>query len=246
MKRRATWIASTLLLFASACRQDMYDQPRYKPLAASPLFANGAAARPRIPGTVERGHTAHERAFYTGTSSAQALRLAAVEQSAPPSLPLPTDPDKPQLAAWRAITAAGAAGGAESRQEESFTDSLPETLGPLSEALLLRGRERFEIFCAVCHDRTGSGNGMLVQRGFTRPPSFHSERLRQARLGHFFDVISSGFGAMPSLASQLRPADRWAVVAYIRALQLSQHAHLEELPPAAQQAITSAGQEGAR
>lgn len=242
MKRRVPWIAEALLLIASACRNDMHDQPRYKPLAASALFADGAAARPPVPGTVKRGHTAHIRAFYTGKTGEPTRWLAAIDQMAPP----PGEPDKQQLAAWRAISAAGAAGGADPRQEESFINALPETLGPLSEALLVRGRERFEIYCAVCHDRTGSGNGMIVQRGFLRPPTFHSQRLRSARLGHFFDVISNGFGAMPSLASQLRPADRWAVVAYIRALQLSQYAHLEELPPAMRQALTPAGQEGRR
>ena len=90
--------------------------------------------------------------------------------------------------------------------------------------LLDRGRQRFDIFCAPCHDRTGAGNGMVVQRGYRPPPSFHIDRLRLQAVGHFFDVITNGFGAMPDYAAQIGPEDRWAIVAYIRALQLSQAA----------------------
>jgi mono/diheme cytochrome c family protein len=100
----------------------------------------------------------------------------------------------------------------------------------LSEALLRRGQERFNIFCSVCHGQTGDGNGMIVQRGFTRPPTFHSERLRGAPIGHFFDVATHGFGRMPAYAAQVPVEDRWAIAAYIRTLQLSQYAEVNELP----------------
>ncbi len=96
--------------------------------------------------------------------------------------------------------------------------------------LLDRGEERFTIYCTPCHGRTGAGNGMVVQRGFRQPPSFHLERLRQADAGHFFDVISNGFGAMPDYRAQVTARDRWAIVAYIRALQLSQHATAADVP----------------
>jgi mono/diheme cytochrome c family protein len=97
--------------------------------------------------------------------------------------------------------------------------------------LLRRGRERYDIFCSPCHDRTGSGNGMAVIRGFQRlPPSFHMERLREAPDGHFFDVITRGFGAMQSYASEIAPRDRWAIVAYVRALQLSRNARMTDVP----------------
>jgi mono/diheme cytochrome c family protein len=88
--------------------------------------------------------------------------------------------------------------------------------------LLTRGQERYNIYCSPCHARLGDGNGMIVQRGYKRPPSFHQDRLRNAPLGHFFDVMSYGFGAMPDYAAQIHPADRWAIAAYIRALQVSQ------------------------
>jgi len=95
---------------------------------------------------------------------------------------------------------------------------------PVTEDVLSRGRERFNIYCAPCHSRVGDGNGMIVQRGYRHPPTYHQDRLRQAPLGYFFDVVTNGFGAMPDYASQIQPRDRWCIVAYIRALQLSQNA----------------------
>ncbi len=104
----------------------------------------------------------------------------------------------------------------------------PATVTPQT---LARGRERFDIFCSPCHGRTGQGDGMVVLRGYRRPPSFHQDRLRDAPVGHFFDVITNGFGAMPDYASQVRAEDRWAIIAYVRALQLSEHATLADVPP---------------
>jgi mono/diheme cytochrome c family protein len=101
---------------------------------------------------------------------------------------------------------------------------------PLTVQLLKRGQERYDIYCAVCHDRVGNGNGMIVQRGFRQPVSFHIQRLRDAPIGYFYDVTSNGFGVMADLSSQITPEDRWAIAAYIRALQLSQCASLAEVP----------------
>jgi mono/diheme cytochrome c family protein len=103
---------------------------------------------------------------------------------------------------------------------------------PATKEVLERGRERYNIYCAPCHSRLGDGNGMIVQRGYRRPPSYHIDRLRNAPLGHFFDVITNGFGAMPDYAEQIPARDRWAIIAYIRALQLSQQAPLSIVPPA--------------
>lgn len=105
---------------------------------------------------------------------------------------------------------------------------------PITREVLLRGQERFTIFCSVCHDRTGSANGMVVQKGYAQPPILTSDRLIKAPVGHFFDVITNGFAAadqMPSYASQIPVRDRWAIVAYIRALQLSQNATINDVPP---------------
>jgi len=101
---------------------------------------------------------------------------------------------------------------------------------PVTAAVLQRGQERFNVFCAPCHARTGEGNGVIVQRGFRQPPSYHEDRLRNAPVGYFFDVMTHGFGAMQDYAAQLPVADRWAVAAYIRALQLSQRATVEDVP----------------
>jgi mono/diheme cytochrome c family protein len=102
---------------------------------------------------------------------------------------------------------------------------------PVTLALMVRGQERFDVFCAPCHGRTGRGDGMIVARGYRAPPSFHIDRLRQSPVGHFYDVVTNGFGAMPDYRTQIPVRDRWAIVAYIRALQLSEHATLNEVPP---------------
>jgi mono/diheme cytochrome c family protein len=101
---------------------------------------------------------------------------------------------------------------------------------PIDERVMARGRERFDIYCSPCHGRTGAGDGMIVRRGYRPPPSLHVDRLRLAPAGHFFDVITTGFGAMPDYAVQINAVDRWAIVAYIRALQLSEHATVADVP----------------
>jgi Cytochrome C oxidase, cbb3-type, subunit III len=101
---------------------------------------------------------------------------------------------------------------------------------PITRADLERGREQFNIFCTPCHDYTGNGNGMIVRRGFPHPPSYHIERLRNAPVGHFFDVMTNGFGEMYSYGSRISPEDRWRIAAYIRVLQLSQHASMQDVP----------------
>jgi mono/diheme cytochrome c family protein len=108
-----------------------------------------------------------------------------------------------------------------------FVDEFPF---PVTRAVLERGRQRFNIYCSPCHGRTGLGNGMVVQRGYRRPPSFHEERIRALAAGNFVDVMTNGFGAMPDYRAQVAPPDRWAIVAYIRALQLSEHATVADVP----------------
>src|SRR5262252_5259417 len=101
---------------------------------------------------------------------------------------------------------------------------------PVNAAVMARGQQRFNIYCSPCHGRTGLGDGMIVRRGYRHPPSLHLDRLRDAPVGHFFDVITNGFGAMPDYASQIKVEDRWAIIAYIRALQLSMHATVTDVP----------------
>lgn len=111
---------------------------------------------------------------------------------------------------------------------------------PVTQEVLGRGQERFNIYCSPCHDRVGTGQGMVVRRGFRPPPSFHIDRLRQAPVGHFFDVVTNGFGAMADYAEQVSPKDRWAITAYVRALQLSQRATLADAPEKERQRLLGA------
>jgi mono/diheme cytochrome c family protein len=101
---------------------------------------------------------------------------------------------------------------------------------PLTEAVVARGQERFNIYCSPCHGVAGDGEGMIVKRGYKKPVSYHDPRLRNEKAGYFFDVMTRGFGQMPDYAAQVSPKDRWAIVAYIRALQLSQRAAPADIP----------------
>jgi len=167
------------ILVLAGCRQDMHDQPRFKPLAMSDFYTDLRSARPPVEGTVARGQLHEDSYFFTGK--------------------IGSNPG----------------------------DYLPF---PATREVLERGQQRFNIYCAPCHSRIGDGNGMIVQRGFKQPPSYHIERLEKAPLGYFFDVMTNGFGAMPSYAGQIPERDRWCIVAYIRALQLSQHASTADVP----------------
>jgi mono/diheme cytochrome c family protein len=167
-------------LVTLACRQDMHDQPRYKPLAKSTFFDDQRSARPRVPGTVARGHLPGDPALETG------------------------------------------------KVGTGFVAAVPV---PIDLPLLKRGEQRYGIYCAPCHGRVGRGDGMIVRRGYRQPPSFHIDRLRAQPAGYFFDVITAGFGAMPDYAAQVSVPDRWAIVAYVRALQLSQNATVADVPP---------------
>lgn len=119
-----------------------------------------------------------------------------------------------------------------------YVDAFPF---PITKEVLLRGQQRFNIYCTPCHDRMGTGNGMVVRRGFRHPPSYHIDRLRQAPNGYIFDVITNGFGAMQDYSAQIEPADRWAIIAYERALQLSQNATVNDVPPAERAQLNPGG-----
>jgi mono/diheme cytochrome c family protein len=136
-----------------------------------------------------------------------------------------------------AQTSGGRRGAAEVA-ERAAADAAAR-LPPLTQALLARGRERFDIYCAPCHSPLGDGDGLVVRHGFPRPPAFDEARLRAADDRHYFDVISQGYGVMPSYADRVTPQDRWAIVAYVRALQLSQRTAASDLPPAGRAALAA-------
>ena len=122
------------------------------------------------------------------------------------------------------------------RQGNQFIDHVPF---PVTRQVLERGEERFNIYCTPCHGRVGNGLGMIVRRGFKRPPSYHTDRLRLMPIGYFYDVITNGYGAMQDYAAQVEPRDRWAIAAYIRVLQFSQLASIHDVPPDVRQELNN-------
>lgn len=172
--RQNRWSHLVVVLCAlgvlTGCRQDMHNQPRYEPLEASALFADGMSARQPVEGTVPRGALNEDEALFTG-------KVAGV--------------------------------------------TVKEMPFAIAAADLDRGQERYDIFCAPCHDQSGNGRGMVVQRGYRQPPSFHIDRMKEADPGYMFDVITNGFGAMPDYKAQIDARDRWRIVAYVKALQAS-------------------------
>ena len=115
--------------------------------------------------------------------------------------------------------------------KKSVGNEVNEFPFPITREIIDRGQERYNIYCSPCHGVIGDGRGMIVNRGFRQPPSYHQDRLRMATIGHFYDVITNGFGVMPDYAMQVPPHERWAIIAYIRALQYSQNAKLADVPP---------------
>lgn len=218
-----TWTIFCMGLLVG-CAQNMRNESRIKPYEPSTFFEDGQSARPILPGTVARGEERIDGQFYTGM-------LAAPE------------PGETQTSEPAATTAPDAnQSGAQGNQASAPgvpADTFPY---PITREILERGQDRYNIFCAPCHALTGTGDGMIVQRGFSPPPSFHSDRLRQAPVGHYFDVITNGFGRMYSYSSRVPPADRWAIIAYIRALQLSQDAPVDELSAEDRAQVEGAGQ----
>lgn len=138
--------------------------------------------------------------------------------------------DKEYYTGKKFVAPGSAAGPATTTSTSPYVDDLETFPFQVTAETVKRGRERYEIFCSVCHGSTGYGDGMIVRRGFRQAASFHEERLRQAPVGHFFDAITNGWGAMPSYASQVPVQDRWAIIAYIRALQLSQQNVQQAMP----------------
>ncbi|WP_075795847.1 c-type cytochrome [Massilia putida] len=184
----STLTAACLLAGCEGAKQDMYDQPRYKTYAPSPLFEDGAAARPPVAGTVPRA------------------RGAFADSS-------------------------GGSKGADLVQRDIEAERAQTNPYPVDMTLLKRGQDRYMIYCMPCHSPAGDGDGLVVRRGFPAPPTYHQDRLRNVPDRHIYDVIRNGYGVMVPYGDRVEPADRWAIVAFIRALQLSQHAEVATLPP---------------
>ena len=186
-------------LLLTGCRRDMQDQPKAITYRENTFFKDGTGSRPLVDGTVPRGYLRDNHEFFFG-KKLKASDLTS-EQQYQMKKPQPT-----------------------SNSATAFADDVDTIPMPITKADLDRGQERFNIYCSVCHGMTGYGDGIVARRGFNRPSpaSYHQERLLNAPVGHFFDVMSNGWGAMPSYASQVSVEDRWRIAAYIRALQLSQ------------------------
>lgn len=186
------------LLLTSACRRDMQDQPKAIAYRENAFYKDGTGSRPLVEGTVPRGYLREDHAFFLGK--------------------------KPTAQATSASTQSPLTQASANSQAGLYPDDVDTIPMKLAATDLDRGQERYNIYCSVCHGMTGYGDGIVARRGFNKPSpaNYHQDRLRQAPPGHFFDVMTNGWGAMPSYASQISVEDRWRIVAYVRALQFSQ------------------------
>ncbi len=213
LKNKLLWTAIiSLIVISSGCRYDMQDQPRYKAYKESDFFADKRASRDLPNGTVPRGQLRADKALYTGK-----------KENADPNAQVQTVVDP--VSGNTLIS--------------SFPNDIEEFPVQPTQELVDRGEQRYKVFCIVCHGPVGNGDGMIVRRGFSKPPTYNDDRLRNAPVGHFYDVITNGQGRMNGYASQIPVADRWAIVAYIRALQLSQNPDGAKVLPMAKETTTA-------
>lgn len=219
IRRTAICLVWGSLLALAGCERamhDMYQQPKDGKGKPSTLFADGSSQR-----TAPAGVVAYSGDEPADTSSGRQGRLYPPTYRSRDVFPVD-------------------AGGTPHAAPGAPTPTPRTNPRPITPALLQRGQQRYEIYCAACHGLAGDGDGMVVQRGFPAPPSYHSNRLRQAPDSHFYDVITHGYGVMYPYADRVAPADRWAIVAYVRALQLSRHLPAARLS-ARDRAILDAG-----
>jgi mono/diheme cytochrome c family protein len=215
-------------LLTGACRRDMQDQPKMKPYRSTVFFKDGLSSRQLVEGTVPRGFLKTDTEFFTGK---KAGRTSATTNPQTPARPQPGG--------------TGPSAGTNVSGAAAYPDDVEVFPLLVTKEIVERGKERYEIFCSACHGLTGNGDGMIVRRGFRRAASFNDDRLRQAPVGHFFDAITNGWGVMPAYAPQIPAQDRWAIIAYVRALQLSQQSQQPQVqPPAAATSATPATQSG--
>ena len=230
-------LTSVCCLLSFGCRMDMQDQPRYEYYEPGDkkFFPDGASSRATVEGTVPRqpggagAYRDREDYLYTGKAAGGGANASAQAGAAP---------------AASTLVRGNVSGGAPGAREATATggpDLFPVTI---DKAALEHGRDRYQIFCSACHGMTGEGDGMITRRGFQKPPSFYDDRLQEGTTpaSHFFDVITNGWGAMPDYSAQLSAEDRWKVIAYLRALQLSRRLKLEELSPEDQNKVRTAAE----
>ncbi len=249
--RRAllTFCLLPLAFFLLACRQDMQDQPRYEVYEPSQSFKDGQSSRPLVEGTVARGQLRENTLLYTGRAAGGGAGLgqtasgAGLSGSQTGTLPGGTGAAQPNTQTGGTMPA-GAGRTGQTEQAGGDVNVRGSAANPTAQGgpdlfpfeitadTLRQGRTRYEQFCAMCHGPTGNADGMIVRRGFQRPPSFHDDRLQegQAAASHFFDVITNGFGAMPDYASMIAVEDRWKIIAYVRVLQLSRRGTEADVP----------------
>lgn len=191
---------------------DMWNRSRYKPLEPIAQSQGPSTSRPIPAGTVYRGQLERDKLYPPGDHGMSIRQMQDIGRV----------PDVPNTPENRGLT-----GDYRVRGAGATMTKFPF---PVTKVVLERGKERYEVYCAPCHGKTGAGDGMIVRRGFPLPPTYHQQRLREAPVGHFFDVITNGYGAMYPYAGKVEPEDRWAIIAYIRALQLSQNAKISDVP----------------
>ncbi len=234
-------LLACLLLLLTGCGGQMANQPRYEPYEASNFFADGQASRQVVEGAVPRGYVQADTLLYTGRD------VAGTEGGEEGAEGDTGNTGDTSGAGEQATT--DEAGGEESGSEagdnaaQQARDDLATVYPfPITREVLERGQERYNISCTPCHGRLGNGDGMIIRRGYPAPPSLHIERLREAPPGHFFDVITNGWGVMPPYEGQIAVIDRWAITAYIEALQRSQNATLDDVPADERGALENGGQ----
>lgn len=179
-----------------------------KPFRSSSFFKDGQSSRQLVEGTVPRGFLQTDTEYFTGKKAGRAVTSSAGPNQASQAAGPQPGP--------------GTTTGASLQGAAAYPDDVEVFPIAVTQEIVSRGKERYEIFCSVCHGLTGKGDGMIVRRGFRRAASFNDPKLREAPVGHFFDAITNGWGAMPGYAPQIPVQDRWAIIAYIRALQISQ------------------------
>jgi len=219
----------TLGTLVTGCRRDMQDQPKSIAYRENTFYKDGTGSRPLVEGTVPRGYLREDRALYLGKKP-----LGQAQTAGQPA----SNPQNPSGPATTTGTTTSAPNSAS--PSSLYPDDVETFPFAISREDLQRGQERYDIFCSACHGKTGAGDGMVARRGFNKPApaSYHQDRLRQAPVGHFFDAMTNGWGAMPSFASQVPVEDRWRIIAYIRALQLSQ------MPPGGNPSVREGANQG--